>query len=382
MIIVHIDLTGTYNEEMNYQENLLPRVNVSHGHKVFFITTCYQWKNGYTEETRKGRYDLLDGVHLIRIPYKRFCFGLIEKKLRIVTNLYKLLESLAPDIIMIHCIQTMECYTIIRYVKNHRDVKLFADSHTDFNNSARSFLSREVLHRFFYKPIAKKLQPYVIKFLCCSYESIFFFKKMYKIDPEKIEHFPLGGIILSDDEYKSRRARARLELGIGENDILLTHSGKMEKEKKTIELVSAFQSINKGKNIHLILIGSMDKDVSKAIKVIMEKGPNIKYLGWKKGNELINYLCACDLYCQPGSQSATMQNAACSRCALLLYPYKSHKYLWNENVVFYVRNENEIRSALLSIINNPFEIEIKRKLSYELALEKLDYNKLASRIYK
>lgn len=380
MVIVHIDFTGTYNEEMNYQENLLPRMHVRQGHTVYFVSTCYRWNQGQEEKVCPGRYELQDGVHLIRMAYKHFGFEFLDKKLRAVAGIDKLLEELSPDVLMVHCTQTLACYPIMRYVKKHPNVKFYADTHTDSNNSAKTFLSREILHRFIYKPIVRKMQPLVGKFLCCTYECMMFMKKMYGITESALELFPLGGLLLEDEEYLLRRSRIRAQYNIGEQDIVLVHSGKMDEMKKTVELVRSFQaSANKG-IAKLFLIGSMDEYVKENVESSIAQGENVEYLGWKTGEELLDYLCACDLYCQPGSQSATMQNAACCRNALLLYPHQSYKYLMGNESVFWAETEGDMQGIFEQVLRTPNLLTKKRKQSYEIAKEKLDYDKLATRI--
>lgn len=381
MVIVHIDFTGTYNEEMNYQENLLPRMNVQQGHTVYFVTTCYRWNNGVEEKVLPGRFRLEDGVRLIRIPYRHFGCEFIDKKLRAVRGIEELLVELSPDVVMVHCVQTLACYPIMRYLKKNQNVKLYVDTHTDFNNSATGFLSQHILHRFLYKPIAKKMQSFVSTFLCCTYECMEFMKKMYGIEESKLELFPLGGLIMEDEAYSVRRHKIREQYHIGEEDILLVHSGKMDKMKKTVELVRAFQtSFNKG-NVRLFLIGSMDEYVRSNVQPVLDKEESIQYLGWKTGEELEDYLCACDLYCQPGSQSVTMQNAACLRCALLLSPHVSHTYLLGEDAAFWVETEDDMHEVFENMLRTRKMLEDKRLKSYEVAKEKLDYAKLATKLY-
>lgn len=381
MIIVHIDFTGTFNEEMNYQENLLPRVNVQHGHTVYFLTTCYRWNQDTEEKTVPGRYELKDGVRLIRIPFMRLGFEFLEKKLRAVNGLERILQELSPDVIMIHCAQTLACYPVMRYIKKHANVRLYVDSHTDFNNSANTFFSREILHRIVYKPIVRKLESFVDSFLCCTYECMVFMQEMYGISERKLELFSLGGLVPGDQEYMRRRNKIRTLYNITPGEVLIVHSGKMDEMKKTVELVRAFNSLQTNDSARLLLLGAMDEYVKENIETIINDNDRIQYLGWKTGEEVTDYLCACDLYCQPGSQSATMQNAACCRSALLLYPHASYTYLMGNDAAFWAEDEDEIRQTLSHAINCQDLLKEKTKQAFEVATEKLDYNRLAARLY-
>lgn len=379
MKIVHIDLTGTYNEEMNYQENLLPRIHAEDGHEVVFIGTCYRWENGVTVKTQPVDTITKDNIRLIRLPYKKMLCSFLETKLRDVNGLYELLEELKPDVILLHCVQTLAVKQIVRYKKEHKNVKLYADSHTDANNSARNWVSKYVLHKIIYQRCVNLLEPYVGKFLAISYDCKQFLKNMYGVPENRIEMFPLGGFIFSDEEYTLKRNTKRKELGLSDEDILLVHSGKIDALKRTGELVEAFKQC-KDKKLKLTVIGSVP-DNMKPLLAEMTGDKRIQYLGWKSGEELLAYLCAADLYVQPGSQSATMQNAACCRCALALYPHESHKQLWQDKV-FYIETVEDMLALFNEIAKNPLILAKKRRLSYMEAEKTLDYRKIAARIYK
>ena len=153
----------------------------------------------------------------------------------------------------------------------------------------------------------------------------------------------------------------------------------MDVQKKTIEIVKAFIKV-KDPTFKLIIIGSFSDDVRNEVEPYINTDKRIAFLGWKNGDELLNYLCAADVYLQPGSQSATMQNAICCRCAVVLYPYSSHKVFVNGNG-FFVKNCEDIVNVFKTIQNNPGMISEMKKNSEDIARRILDYRKLAARIY-
>ena len=93
----------------------------------------------------------------------------------------------------------------------------------------------------------------------------------------------------------------------------------------------------------------------------------------------MQYLCATDYYVQPGSQSATMQNAMCSGCGLMLYPFKSHGPFLNGNG-YYVSDVADMIRAFQDISDHPEKIKEHQEKSYAFACDVLDYNKLAARV--
>jgi hypothetical protein len=93
---------GNLNEEMNYQGNILPRLNAEDGNEVLVIATCYRWENGVTVETEPADYAIGHNLRLIRIPYKKSFGVVLGTKLRNVDGLYERLAEFEPDVILLH----------------------------------------------------------------------------------------------------------------------------------------------------------------------------------------------------------------------------------------------------------------------------------------
>lgn len=381
MKIVHCCLSNFYIDNYNYQENALPRQNKADGHDVVIIASTFTFvdnkRGGYT---KKGEYVNEDGIRVIRIPYRRLFPTIIMSKIKAFPGVEKLLEKEKPDIIMFHNIGGWELLTVARYKKNHPEVKLYVDSHADANNSATTFLSEYLLHKGFYKTIISNCLPYIDKIFYLSYECGELLKSIYNIPAEIMEFYPLGGIIFSDEERKEKRDRIRNELKLSEDKVLFVHSGKMDKLKRTEDIIRAFSQV-KSSNTRLITIGSMTDDVKKVVIPLIEADDRILFLGWKTADELLDYLCAGDVYVQPGGQSATMQNAICCGCVMILYPHKSHEPYLKGNG-YYVKTIEDMRKVFQEIADEPSLVDMMRENSKKIAHELLDYKKLAARLYE
>lgn len=379
MHIVHICLASSYTEGMTYQDNILPDMNAQNGHHVTVISNCLKYIDGRLQSIPPQDVVLDTGVRLIRIPYKHVINDYFSEKMRAVNNFYELLRTLSPDVILFHGLCGREIVSVAQYKKEHPDMKFYADSHEDFHNSARNFLSKNILHKI-YKSFLDKALCEIDKVLYVSFETKLFVQKMYGLPESILEFYPLGGIIPPYEIRLRRRNKIRAAHGVKENCVLLVHSGKMEKTKKTYELVHALHATQTD-NLKLLIIGSITDEVAANVMPIVESDPRIEYLGWKSGEELMDYLCAADLYVQPGTQSATMQNALCCGSAAALYPYESHKFLLGDSV-FYIESIEDMKNLFSSISNDRSILEEKRAMSNKIARERLDYKILAARLYK
>lgn len=378
MRIVHVCLASHYTEGMNYQDNILPDVNSQDGHEVLIISDTQKYIDGKLVDTNEEEKNLKHNLKLIRINFDKIFTKFISEKIRKVKKLYNILENFKPDVILFHGMCAYELLTVSKYKKNHPSIKLYADSHEDFINSARTFFSKNVLHRLFYKRIALKCLQYIDKVLYISEETRIFLHDFYEIPSEKLEFFPLGGFIIEEEEKKEIREKVRKELKISEEDLILIHSGKLDKLKKTKELLEAFFKLNSN-NIYLIIIGNIPDDNRNLYNLIKED-KRVKYLGWKSGDDLLEYICASDVYMQPGSQSSTSLTAVCCGLPILLYPSISYREMFDTNV-FWAKDKSEIKETLEKIVENPNILGDMSKRSYEVAKNILDYKKLSARLY-
>ena len=380
MKILHVCLASSFTEGLTYQDNMLADQNVADGHEVMVISDCTCFENGKIVPTPPLDRILSNRVRLVRLPFDFILTNFFSNKLRKTKLLRPLIEQFTPDVIFFHGCAGWELFTVSKYKKANPSVKLYVDSHEDYNNSARNWLSRNILHRLIYRPIIRNAYSYLDRLLYISEETKDFLLGLYKLPNTKLEFYPLGGIIHSPNEIESKREEKRKELELSNKDILLCHSGKLDASKRTKDILLAL-SIVSSKQVKLIIIGNIPDEMKPVLEPMIAADARIKFLGWKTGDELLDYLCACDIYVQPGSQSATMQNAICCGAPIILYPYKSHKSFIKGNGWF-AETTADMTTIFSEVVADPAILEEKRKNSFSLAHEFLDYSRLAARLYE
>lgn len=379
MKIFHVALASVFNLEMDYQENALIKQNIKDGHEVVLVTSCYIYNQNKIVETPEEDIYISDKFRLIRLRYKFKLIPFFSQKIRAVKNLYGILSDERPDIIFHHSLHTYELITIKKYVKQYH-AKFIVDGHEDYHNSARNILSKYLLHKLYYKTIIKAVYKTIDKIFYISLESKNFLMEMYNLTENKMNFLPLGGVILDDDDYSTVRLTYRRKLNIKADDILFLHTGKFVSNKKTEQLIKDFIDTHSS-NQKLLLIGAFSDELSYLVDEISPY-KNIIFVGWVPSEELDGFITASDVYLQPGSQSATMQKAACLRCALVLYPFISHKFIFSDDEVIYL-DENEDLKVLFSERLTDFKYISKlRQNSYERSKTSLDYKILTSSVYE
>ena len=154
------------------------------------------------------------------------------------------------------------------------------------------------------------------------------------------------------------------------------HSGKLNPEKRTAELVRAFKNIDSN-NSFLFIFGMVEEPYKDEIMHLIQNDKRVYFLGWKKGEEINELLCAADVYCQPGSPSATSQLALCCGCTEIVYPSLSYKALYGDSVL-YAENEKALLEQLKKLEDKAV-LHISKEKAFLKASSILDYKKIAER---
>jgi glycosyltransferase involved in cell wall biosynthesis len=271
-----------------------------------------------------------------------------------------------------------ELLTVAKYVRVNSNVILKVDSHEDLVNSGRNFVSKNILHRLYYKPIAKYASKHLEEILCVSISVIEFLRDFYELPKSKLKFYPLGGDIPDDKNYNLMRNKVRTFHTISENQILFSQTGKLTPRKKLIKTLKAFTQV-KNDSFILIVAGVIDLPNQQEIIEIIESDPRIKYIGWQTSEQIDELLCATDIYLQPGTQSATMQNSLCKRCAVVLDDVPSHVPYIKGNG-WHLNEENTLVDVFNAVDKAPHKIKGYSDASYQIAQELLDYDKLSKQL--
>ncbi len=380
MKIIHLCVSCFYIDSMSYQENELVREHVKAGHEVLVIAStenhgkdkqvCYEEPNEYMGQ---------EGAKVIRLAYEGFPHA-IAKKLRKHKSVYKLIKNFKPDAILFHGMCGPEILTVAKYKKDNPHVKFYADSHEDHNNSAQGFISKEILHKLYYAPMARRAAPYIEKILCVNVASMQFMHELYKIDKQKLEFFPLAGTPLTPSIITEKSAHTRKELGLLKRHIIFVQSGKQTRRKKLIESLRAF-SKTENKDMRFLIVGQLFEDIEQEAKVLIAADKRIVFLGWKTAEQLTDILCAADIYLQPGTQSSTMQHSLCCGCAIIIDDVPSHAPYHVDNG-WLINPDNSLNSIFEKIEVSTNQIKTMGENSNHYAHEMLDYTVLAKRILK
>ena len=296
MKITHIHLSGPFTKGLTYQENLLSKHHKLLGFDVSVITNQYSYNDLGSLILIKERIEFTnDGRKIIRLPIKNN--KKFKHKFKRYEKLYETLEAEAPNIIFLHGTQFCDVNKIIKYIKNNPKVKLYADNHADFTNSATNFLSRNILHKIIWKRTTKKIEKYAEKIWGVTPGRVDFLKNMYNVNSENTDLLIMGG----DDEYIKKNDGLKIRESFKEELLIIT-GGKIDSYKKEVlNLMNAVSKLPPGK-IKLVVFGSVQEELKEEFELYIDSD-NIDYIGWINNKESYDYFSAVDMAIFPGRHS-------------------------------------------------------------------------------
>jgi len=378
MKILHVCLASPYTEGLLYQDNMLANQNIKDGHDVMVITKCEHFENGELVPISPEDRILSNGIRLVRLAYDPMLGRRSSVILKKSKKLVILVSEFAPDTILFHGLVSWELLNIAKYKRKHPNVKLFVDSHLRFDIADNRW---HVMGIYFglYRKILRRALPFIDKIFYTTEDAKIFLEDVYRIDEDRMEFFPLGGEIITSQERLALREKKRAEMNLTESDILLCHTGKLDKLKRTEDVLSAFANVP-DQRMKLVILGWIPPEMKQTLESLIYADSRVIFCGWKDGEELKKYLCACDMYVQPGAQSATMENAICSGAPIMLYPHVSYiAHMWGNG--FFVKSQADIEKVIRQISEFPGMLEMMSKNSFQLAKNLLDYRIIASKLY-
>lgn len=384
MRILHICLANFYIDNYTYQENLLPRMHKRMGHEVMILASTETYINGKKlEYLNASEYVNEDGIPVKRLPYVKWLPAKVVHKLRIYENVYESIEDFSPDFIFMHDVQTLSMNTVIKYVKEHK-IRIVADCHADFSNSARTFLSRWVLHELIYKPVIKKAEPTIERFYGTLPARVDFLKNVYNLPKDKVFFLPMG----VDDELAEKfsslqeQSIVRKKFGIMENDFLIVTGGKIDLAKtQTLLLMEAVLAL-KDSSVKLLVFGSVVDKLKDKFESLC--GGNIVYAGWATEEDAYAYFSIADLVVFPGRHSVYWEQATGLGKPLVVKEWVGTKHIDLGGNVIFLHDDAivEIKNILKDLIHNKNKLYQMKKIAETKGKDFFSYMNIASRCLK
>ena len=378
-------LCDLFIDSLQYQENLLAKYYVKNGHDVVVIASTFNntfdfFANKYNKNIPASSYDF-NGIKIVKQPYSINIYN----RLRKLKNVAKILQEEKPDLIFAHDIY-LDLTEAARYVKNNPECRLIMDYHADYSNSAKNWLSLNILHKIIRKYILYKAKPYISKIFPVVPESAKFLNEVYGIPHSEMELLILGSDTDLADEMKTtgQASKIRDQYNISKHDIVIFTGGKITPFKRTDLVIEAFLKIP-NQNVHLFIVGDTseeNKTYKNHLLDISNGNDRIHFTGWLNTFDIYKYMSACDIAVFPKSQSVLWQQAISSGLALIvgLVLGNNVSYLNKYKCIIELK-ENEITSGIIvekiaALLNNRDLLKEIQESALKTSNELLNYDKI------
>lgn len=385
MKILHCCLAAFYIDDYSYQENILPKFHKKLGHDVRILASTETYNSdvelSYIEPSS---YTSTDDISITRIGYINWLPKTIARKLRIYNGVKKNLNTFKPDVIFMHDCQFLSILTFANYARNN-EVIIFVDSHTDFVNSGRGWVSKNILHKIIYKFCAKSIEKYTTKFYGTLPMRSDFLKEVYNIEPKKIELLPFGAddSLYNSNEKKSIRQKIREKLNISEGEFVFISGGKLDRRKNIHLLLKVWQDLKKDGKLgpsKLIVFGKPNAEMNLEIQQLVI-GDDIIFIDWLDSKEIHKYFFAADLAIFPGTHSVLWEEAVGLGLPCIFKKWKGIQHVdLGGNCIFLEEiNDRSLKEVIKRIIEDKITFkEMKDKAEF-LGPRTFVYSEIAKR---
>lgn len=357
MKILHLHLNGPFTENWGYQENVISEEHKRLGHEVIVITNCFTYNDeGIIIESYPIDKIMDNGVRLIRIKKKKLLLKKFEDIFR-PYKIYKLLCNINPDFIFIHgLIGSIGTLDVVKYVKrkNH-NCDIVVDIHQDYCNSPINKTIKYNLLKFILRRLNAILIKYVKKIFYVRPSTKIYAENYYNVPSTHLEFLPLCSDfrIIHELEKDENVTNFRYTHSFSNDDILICHGGKLDSNKKTIELVNAVEKLNdENPRVKLLIFGPILNDINDILVTKIENSNFITYFGRLKVEEYYKLFLSSDIAVFPGGHSVLWEEAlSCGLAMLVTKIYGAENYDLGGNVKYLeFSTSNEILLKLKEII--------------------------------
>ena len=377
MKIVH--LTPIYWDNWGYQENYIARYQAKFGHKVFVIapaTSLSPYRNDLNGQ--RTEYDI-DGVHVIRL----------KLKINIINRFYWFdgllgtLKQLNPGIIMIHGLAMVPILEILKYKKSNPNCLIYADFHSDYQNSGKNILSSIFLHKIIWRYFVNKAIPSIEKIYYTRPSVKKFIQDMYGIKDELLDELLFGSDLInySLEARHDIRKKIRGGLNIPEDSFVICTGGKFDKAKNLKVLTDGISKLKK-LEIHLIIFGSVESSFKNSFNELIKKIKNVHNLGWLNETEISECYISSDIAVFLGNHSVLWEKAICYGIPTIFSYQHDREYLdLNGNCLFVFGNiDIEVAQNIKMLVTNPQIISNMRKVAIENGATIFSYENIVGKL--
>lgn len=387
-----------FQPKIGYQEYYLAKEHQEMGHEVHVVTSDrYSPFPDYSESVGKILGDRRvsvglfqeEGIAVHRLPC---LFEYAPSSFIIIRGLKGTLWELRPDVVSVDGIFSPIAYIAGRCKKALR-YGLVHDTHAStFNTNLTDTLPKCIYRFFFQKLMMPVIRDNADAIIAVGESERWLACREFGLDPEQVPIIYLGADVDLFKFDEARRKQVRESLGVGEDDVLLIHAGKITPHKDVHVLMEAVVPLMRENGpLKLLIVGGGDKAYLGSLGQIMEESGvsnSVIFHHFVRAEELPEFYSASDIGIWPGSISNTIQEGMATSLPIILPEVfggsvTSKHLLANDNGFCFQKGDaDELRRCLIKLVADPALRREMGRRSRELVERELSWTSIAKRFLK
>ena len=270
MKIVYVD--ETFHPAYGYQSTPLAKYQQKQGNEITIVTVSKDCihpvyrefgDNGESIEQDDDIYQKSTGVRIIRVK----TLGYFMHRARISCSLFKVVRDLHPDVVFVHCVETI---TAMRFLLHKKEWPLMFDSHMLSMASKSRFVGLfEAGYRLVFKNIIEKNNYFVIRTQDDDYVNTHL-----GIKKELTPFISFGTDTMLFCPSPEVRTSFREEYGIGQDEFVVVYTGKLTEAKGGLFLAETFRR-KFDKQVTLVCVGTApNSEYGKKVQQVLSESEN------------------------------------------------------------------------------------------------------------
>ena len=360
MKIINIAACAPYNEGWSYQENLLPKYQQKLGNEVILITTTKMHSPNGLINVDENDSITIDGFRVIRKKIQRSRIPILNK-IATKINVYDILLKEEPDLIFYHGLVDTTIFQVKKYVKHKNgNCVVVQDNHLDSNIGFKKKSIVSFLFKVFYRVVYILNANIISKVYGVTPWRAEYAHTFFGVPHKKIDVLLMGADddSINFDDKKKIRNELRQKYGLNEKDFVIITGGKLDQNKKVIELMEAVNAI-KGK-VHLIIFGEILADIREKFNELLNE--HVNYIGWIDAHNTYDYFFMSDLIVFPGQHSVLWEQACASKvpCLFKYWPGMDHINNGGNSDFIYNQGSEAIKNKIIDLLFTKKYFEMKK----------------------
>lgn len=358
-----LSINSHYQDKLGYQDYYLGKALMSLGHEVIFITSDRHFDYPDYENTVAhiigpkyvgvGEFINDYGATVIRLPINRKVYFFGQKIL--LKGFLEKLNSLKPDLIISHNLMTYQSILLSTSAIENNPVLIF-DDHTTINLLNKRFISR-FLYSVFRLLFSKRIYRVSKRIIGISHTCIEVINKYFGLSGDKVEMIPLGSDTeLFFPDILKRKTYRQNQLGIKDDTVVLTYTGKIYSLKSVVEMIEVINEIQPliyySTIIHIV--GDVSSDYQEVfVNAINASSVKIVYRKAVTTSELVDIYNASDICIWPNHLTNSTVDASACACAIICSNYMPERVKSGNGIAIKPGDKKELSEALIKLINDP-----------------------------